>query len=497
VPSDTTEQESAAAAGLRLLRDDRWLVLGWSVLAAVPCLWHRRIEAGDLGSHVYNAWLGQLIAHGQAPGLYVARQWTNVLFDVWLLRVANVVGFAAAEKIVVCGCVLIFFWGVFALVSAVTGRAPWFLAPGIAMLAYGYSFNMGFMNYYLSIGLACFGLALVWRGWAGNWLLALMAALLALYAHPLGFAWFAGTIAYCAVRRVVPRWWKLLLPLGAGCVFVAIRWYLHTRAGMGVDWGDIPFYLSNGADQLALYGRRYVTLAGVAVVFGIACFVGGLAQRKDGLSWKSLALPGELYLITFCATALLPENLRVSMYAAWIGLLVSRLTIISAILGLCLLGCLKPRVWHFAGFAAVAVVFFSFLYQDTQKLNQLESNAEAVVSTLTYGTRITPTIFADQDWRIEFIVHVADRACIGRCFTYSNYEPSSGQFRVRVRKGSPIATDASDDAEDMQGRSYEIQESDPPLKQLYQCDRSDWTKLCLRDLREGDNTGQVGFRPGR
>ncbi len=23
----------------------------------IPCFWHRRIEAGDLGSHVYNAWL--------------------------------------------------------------------------------------------------------------------------------------------------------------------------------------------------------------------------------------------------------------------------------------------------------------------------------------------------------------------------------------------------------------------------------------------------------
>jgi hypothetical protein len=212
VPSETTEQESAAAAGLRLLRDKTWLVLGWSVLAVGPCLWHRRIEAGDLGSHVYNAWLAQLIAHGQAPGLYLAGQWTNVLFDVSLLRVANLFGFAAAEKIVVCGCVLIFFWGVFAFVSAVTGRAPWFLAPAIAMLAYGYSFNMGFMNYYLSIGLACFCLALVWRGWTGNWLLALVVALLALHAHPLGFAWIVGTVAYCAARRVVPGWWKLLLP---------------------------------------------------------------------------------------------------------------------------------------------------------------------------------------------------------------------------------------------------------------------------------------------
>jgi hypothetical protein len=497
VPSETTEQGSAAAAGLRLLRDKTWLVIGWSVLAVVPCLWHRRIEAGDLGSHVYNAWLAQLIAHGQAPGLYLARQWTNVLFDVSFLRVANLFGFAAAEKIVVCLCVLIFFWGVFAFVSAVTGRPPWFLAPAIAMLAYGYSFSMGFVNYYLSMGLACASLALLWRSWKGNWLPALVFAGLAFVAHPMGFVWLAGTVAYCSIRRAVPGGWKALAPLGVVSLFVALRWYLHHRADMGVDWGDIPFYLSNGADQLALYGQRYTTLAGAAVVFGILLTVAGLLLRKDDFSWHALALPAELYLITFCGTALLPENLRVSLYAAWIGLLVSRLTVISAILGLCVLGSCKPRGWHFVGFAALAAVFFSFLYQDTAALNHLETNAESVLSGLPYGTRLIPTIFADPEWRIEFIAHVADRACIGRCFTYSNYEPCSGQFRVRVSKGSPIATDSSDDAEDMQGGSYEIQEGDPPLKQLYQCDRSDWTRLCLRDLAEGDNTGQVGLRPAR
>src|SRR6267143_4307425 len=100
----------------------------------------------NCASHVYNAWLAQLIGKGQAPGLYIAKQWNNVLFDVALLRAANLVGMAAAQKIVVSACVLIFFWGVFAFVAAVTERPPWFLTPCIAMLAYGYPFNMGFMN---------------------------------------------------------------------------------------------------------------------------------------------------------------------------------------------------------------------------------------------------------------------------------------------------------------------------------------------------------------
>src|SRR5437667_4942366 len=99
---------------VRFLRQFKLRVLLVSTLLGVPCFWHRRIAAGDLASHVYNAWLAQLIEKGQAPGLYLAKQWENVLFDVTLLHLANFVGFPIAAKIAVYGCVLIFFWGVFA-----------------------------------------------------------------------------------------------------------------------------------------------------------------------------------------------------------------------------------------------------------------------------------------------------------------------------------------------------------------------------------------------
>src|SRR6266704_3528938 len=151
-------------------------------LLLLPCVWHRRIEAGDLASHVYNAWLAQLIEKGQAPGLYLSNQWNNVLFDVVLLRTAKLVGFPAAQRIIVSVCVLIFFWGVFAFVRTITERPPWFLTPCIAMLAYGYSLNMGFINYYLSLGLACFGLAILRRGSGFAWIAGALIALLAMLA---------------------------------------------------------------------------------------------------------------------------------------------------------------------------------------------------------------------------------------------------------------------------------------------------------------------------
>src|ERR1700674_2341245 len=95
---------------IAFLRQSKLRVLFLSVVLVIPCLWHKRIEAGDLASHTYNAWLAQLIARGDAPGLYLVRQWNNILVDVALAKLGSAVGFVGAEKIVVSACVLIFFW---------------------------------------------------------------------------------------------------------------------------------------------------------------------------------------------------------------------------------------------------------------------------------------------------------------------------------------------------------------------------------------------------
>src|SRR6266478_8686397 len=475
-----------------------WLrVLLLSAVLAGPCFWHRRIEAGDLASHVYNAWLAQLIEKGQAPGLYLASRWNNVLFDFILLLLANFLGFSIAEKIAVYACVLIFFWGVFAFLAAVTGRAPWFLAPCIAMLAYGYSFNMGFMNYYLSLGLACFGLALFWGARGREWIYGAVLLPFVLLAHPIGFAWLIGTLAYVKLRARLPGWWKFLPAVAAASGLLGVYWFMvRNSAKYLVDWDRGRFYFCNGADQLALYGQRYFYLAGAAFLFGLFCVAVDLyAGRRDGLTWRRFELPFELYAVAFCATALLPENLRPSPDGGWIGLLGSRLTTISAIFGLCVLGLLKPRKWHLAGFGVGAIVFFAFLYQDTGWINRLEANAEQLVSNLPPGTRVIATVWAPPGSRITFVGHAVERACIGHCFSYANYEAASGEFRVRVRKGSPVVTALTDDAEDMASGEYEVGDEDLPMKQIYQCDSGDLAKLCIRDLKSGETNGRLGYNP--
>jgi hypothetical protein len=480
----------------RSFRTQRWLTVIVSVLILVPCWWHRHIEAGDLGSHAYNAWLAQLVAKGQAPGLYVVPQWNNVLVDWLLLQAGNLFGFALGEKLVISFCVLVFFWGVFALIAAASGRPPWVLAPCIAMLTYGYVFNMGFFNYYLSLGLGSLSLALLWKGKGIARIVGVLLIPLVLLAHPIGMLWLVGTAVYIFAWTRLPGWWKAAVPAAAILVLLAVHWYLLQKPQFEPDWETPAFYILNGADQLVLYSRRYALIAAVAVLVGAVCVgLELLARRRERSFWQVLALPFGLYVVAIIATALLPQNLRTTPTGGLIGLLVSRLTVITAIFGLCALHQIRPRRLELAAFAACALAFFGLLYRDTAVLNRMEASADGLVAGLPFGTRVLETIWAPPGSHIWFIGHFADRSCIQHCFSFGNYEPSTGQFRVRAREGNKIATASYGDSGDMQSGEYEVQDEDLPMKEIYQCDPKDLTKLCIRDLAAGEMNGRLGYKP--
>ena len=466
-----------------------------SVALLIPIFWQRHIQAGDLASHVYNAWLSQLVGEGKAPGVYTVWQWQNVLIDLMLLKLGRIFGYVAAEKITVSLCVLVFFWGVFTLISVATRKRPWMLAPGLAMLAYSFVFYMGFMNYYLSLGLACFGLAALWHGERRGILVAVILAPLTLLAHPLGFLWLAAAGAYRLLWPRMKGWEEWLPPAAAIGSGLVVRWVLARHPEFQSDWPDKPFFQWNGADQFCVFrpATRYVMLA--MIVFVVAATLLDLLpwRRKNG-NGKERRLFSEFYLVAFCLTSLLPENLRPDENAGWIGLLVTRLTLISAIFIFCWLGTLRPRKWHFVAVAACAAVYFTFIYRDTRLANRMEENAEKLTREFPMGTRVIATIFEPSDYRMVTL-HVVDRACVGHCFLYSNYEAATKQFRLRVKEGSPVAVSSTDDSEDMQFGSYEVQDEDLPLKEIYQCDAADWTKLCVRDLKAGDQNGAGAIRP--
>src|ERR1035437_9212200 len=140
----------------------RWYI-ALSVLLLAPVYWQPRVQAGDLSSHVYNAWLTHLIETGRTQGLVIVSQTTNILFDLMLGGLFRLFGAELAQRISVSVAVLVFVWGAFRFVSVAGGRPAWHLLPCIAMLAYGWVFHMGFFNFYLSMGLCFWVLAVVWE----------------------------------------------------------------------------------------------------------------------------------------------------------------------------------------------------------------------------------------------------------------------------------------------------------------------------------------------
>jgi hypothetical protein len=491
-PSAVEERESALASAARFVRD-AWLRLaGVSALVLIPCFWHREIVAADLGSHLYNAWLAQLIERGQVKGLWLARQWSNVLFDYLLSGLAQVFSWHGTEVAAVSIAVLIFFWGMFALASAASRRAPWTLTPLLAIFTYGWTFHMGFFNYCLSLGLSFFAIAIVWRGRGAERLVALALAPVIYLAHPLGLLWMVGASAYVLLAQAIRPRLQILALAAGGAVLAGLHAYLWLH--YVVEASPFRFYEMNGSDQVLLFGDRYKWIARALITFALlALALDAWRSRRDPGRWEEPGIVLQIFLLALLAVPLLPRGVHLSESVAAVALLTDRLTSVTAALGCCLLATMRPAKWHLAATMAIAAVFFAFVYQDTAVVNAMEAQAVRLVRTLPPNSRVLATILPPDDSRIT-IQHMIDRACIGRCFSYGNYEPGSRLFRVRASGYNSYVLDDYDLAVDMEEGDYTVRDEDLPIWQVYQCDET-CTRLCLHSLEEGEDNDRVGIHP--
>jgi hypothetical protein len=482
-------QTFALSSAAEFSRRNWGKVLIVSAIVLVPCFWHRHIVASDLGSHLYNAWLAQLIAHGQAPGLWFSGQWTNVLFDLLLARFGAIFGLAAAEKIVVSLCVLIFFWGTFSLVSAATGRAPWMLTPLIGLFAYGWTFHLGLFNYYLAIGLSFFCLAILWRGNIWERLATVPLAVVIAVAHPFGLIWLVCAFFYIAIAKELRTRYQILFLLATAAAIAGVHYYFF-RGHYIVEAEPDPFYWFTGADQLILFGERYQIIKRAVLMFAVVALVIDIFRRRrePGLL-KTYSIPLQLYVIVELAVFLFPRGVQFPGRVP-IALITERLTSVSAVMGCCLLGVMRPSRWHLAALLAITIVFTSFLYQDTATVNKIEEQAERLVRTLPPNQRVLASIFELEDSRI-LIQHSIDLACIGHCFSYGNYEPGSEVFRIRATPGNPYVLPDYEDATDTEEGTYVVQPQDLPIYQVYQCTETG-LNLCIRPLEAGEQNNRLG-----
>ena len=109
---------------------------------------------------------------------------------------------------------------------------------------------------------------------------------------------------------------------------------------------------------------------------------------------------------------------------------------------------------------------------------------EALVSRLPPGQRVVNAVM-ELEVATNPTTHMIDRACLGRCYSYGNYEPSSAQFRVRIAGDTPLVVATDEDANALQNGTYVVKERDLPL---YQVMADPNGKLGIRTLTAGQKT---------
>lgn len=461
------------------------LTIGITGLILIPCFWLDHIQAGDLSSHVYNAWLATQIETGAVPGLAVVPTWTNILSDVALEALPRFVGAAGAERVVVGTGVLLFFWGTFYVATVATGRRPWLLAPCIGMLSYGLVFHLGFLNYYVSTGLCVWVIALLWRPSRWRAVAALPLLALATMAHFLPVAWAVSVLVYLHLsRRMEAR--ERIVTLIAGIVALGLlqtglmawfphRWSLPELASLNGLAGI------TGVEQVWLFGAKYLLVAAGLLLIWCTLFL----ERIDQGGFLSDPA-AQLWLLHLVAWLLMPSAIQFPQYQHVLAYIPQRISLLGAVFLCITVGGARHGRGITRLSALIATVFFTFLYLDDRAFNALENEITELVETLPPGQRVVAAII-DSDTRLNGPLHVVDRACIEHCFSYADYEPATAQFRIRVVGPNRVVAPTMAVLQEIEDGSHVVTPEEAPLYSVCLCDTPEH-RFCLRALHAGERT---------
>lgn len=413
---------------------DRLLIAMLLALSIVPCFWAERAGTGDLLSHVYNVWLVQQIKAGQAPGLSLATTHTNILFDVLLDHLVAWFGFGMGTKLGLALAVLIYTGGQIALWRAVAPRGWRAVSPLALMFSYGWLYAIGFINFYIALGLGYFAIALLWKSPRKRRQMAIVAALLlvAWTAHFVAVLMILAVIAYVVSAERLSargkRLWFLVAALFLLAGHVFLRLYGHEQYEFRPQW-------RLGPEQLWLFSDRYAWFAAAVALLWVVGLVIVIRRKRSAILSDRVL---QVYALVALAGIFAPFGVRWISYSVTLGLLPGRITAIAAVFGCAIAARAEFGKRLLVVSSLVTVAFFVMLYGDTRRLNEVEAEIESVIHQLPRGSRIVSNL----DWpesRVH-MWHLIDRAAIGYAYDFGNYEASSGHFRIRVEPGNTLLT---------------------------------------------------------
>jgi hypothetical protein len=459
----------------------RFLYAIVSLLIGIPCIWQQHVQACDLSSHLYNAWLVNQVSAGNLPGLYVVPQFTNVLFDHLLSFLMKSESVVTAERLAVLLAVQVFFWGCFILASAMAGRPAWSIAPFLAIAAYGAVFRMGFFNFYLSVGICACAIALVWQTHARLRLLAIPLLALAYTAHSIACLWAIGVIAYMWVARLQPSRRSWLAAIALMCIVGSALFLARNVPSRWVHGLRIDSML--GADQILTYGMKYTLLEAALLCLWILLLV----RRSEMTHSMSVDIPFQLLLLNAVVALCMPDAIWFPHYHVRLTFIAIRLSLLSAILLCGVIARVRLSTVEKATTYALLVLFFGFTYVDERAINSIERKMVQAIASLPPGARVVATV-RDARLFVPALQHLVDRACIGRCFDFADYEPPTAQFRLRAMLGNPYVMTSVDDVLALENSGYVWLRRDIQLYRLQPCPAS--SDICVSVVPPGERLAE-------
>jgi hypothetical protein len=462
------------------------LMAGLAIALLIPCFWQPHIEAGDLASHLYNAWLAGEIHKGTLPGLTLVHPVTNVLADWGLEALSNAFGPTRAARVMAAVAVQIFFWGAFSWITVVHRRYPWMITPFLAMLAYGLIFRFGFLNFYLSTGLTLCLMALLWPSRWGRFYIAIPLALLAFLAHPLPLIWGILALMYVAIaERLSGKMRVLLLPTALALLILIqtgltalfpSRWSLAQL----VDLRGILGLM--GAGQFWIYGTKYLIIVAASLLLWSMLFL----ERVDQKSMSSDPIV-HLWVLNIASFVLIPFGIQFPNYTFGLLFISERISFFVAILFCAVIGGCRYGRGMTRLSAVVAAAFFTFAYVDEKAMNLVQGQVAGLLAGLPPGQRVVVALQDTDSSRLNGLVHIGSGACIGYCFDYSNYEPATGQFRIRVAGPNPFVASTMTLVSEMESGHHIVTPLEAPLYSI--CPSTNPSQqFILRKLEAGEKT---------
>jgi len=85
--------------------------------------------------------------------------------------------------------------------------------------------------------------------------------------------------------------------------------------------------------------------------------------------------------------------------------------------------------------------------------------------------------------------NLVDRACVGHCYSYGNYEAATLQFRIRAARNNPYILAEIEESDRLAQGSYLVQRVIFVVPNIFVCPRI--TDLCIRALKAGEFNGSV------